>query len=395
MKQGSTFVLIIDLDIDIGRVDSIIFTLKNKGNILTKEDWNFSDGKFKIPFTQEETVRLIGRTLIEAQVNFKDGNVSKSDIKEIFIKESLATKIIDGNNATEEHGEIELAIDGDVVYLSEDYTYLENKPKINGVALVGNVSPDDLNLATKEYVEREIATFDFIKIVDELPEVGLPNREYFVRKRIPNQNDLFDEWAWVNNDWEFKGTKTIEVDLSEYVKNTDYAESTKPGIVKAVYTHGLSMTSDGLLHISRAGENEINQKTSQFRPIVPFILDYAVMKALTNPLNHEWTEEEKAKALELLGGVARYTPINKNTKFVYGVQKESDGTIRQIAREMSGSVKADVIPITGVGGVLRVGEPTMDSHATTKKYVDDRVGSVESILTELHTYAQTKIGGEA
>ena len=27
--------------------------------------------------------------------------------------------------------------------------------------------------------------------------------------------------------------------------------------------------------------------------------------------------------------------------------------------------------------------------------VTDLVGSVESILTELHTYAQTKIGGEA
>lgn len=116
MKQGSTFVLVVDLQLDMSYVKSIIFTLKNKGKILTKEDWNFSDGKFKIPFTQEETVRLIGRTLIEAQVNFKDGNVSKSDIKEIFIKESLATKIIDGNKATEETQEIGLAVDGDVVY---------------------------------------------------------------------------------------------------------------------------------------------------------------------------------------------------------------------------------------------------------------------------------------
>lgn len=116
MKQGTTFVLVVDLQLDMSYVKSIIFTLKNKGKILTKEDWSFEDGKFKIPFAQEETVQLEGRTLIEAQINFEDGNVAKSEIKEIFIKESLATHIVDENKATEETQEIGLVIDGDVVY---------------------------------------------------------------------------------------------------------------------------------------------------------------------------------------------------------------------------------------------------------------------------------------
>lgn len=116
MKQGSTFVLVVDLQLDMSYVKSIIFTLKNKGKILTKENWSFEDGKFKLPFTQEETVQLEGRTLIEAQINFEDGNVAKSEIKEIFIKESLATRIVEGNKATEETQEIGLAIAGDVVY---------------------------------------------------------------------------------------------------------------------------------------------------------------------------------------------------------------------------------------------------------------------------------------
>ena len=36
--------------------------------------------------------------------------------------------------------------------------------------------------ASKEYVEQEIATFDFIKVANELPEVGLVNRFYLVPK---------------------------------------------------------------------------------------------------------------------------------------------------------------------------------------------------------------------
>ena len=90
MKQGTTFVLIVSLEVDIKLVDSIIFTIKNKGNILTKENWSFNNGNFEIPFTQEETVQLEGRTLIEAQINFEDGNVAKTNIKEFYIKESLA-----------------------------------------------------------------------------------------------------------------------------------------------------------------------------------------------------------------------------------------------------------------------------------------------------------------
>lgn len=45
-----------------------------------------------------------------------------------------------------------------------------------------------------------------------------------------------------------------------------------------------------------------------------------------------------------------------------------------------------------------IGSATVDadlSEYAKKKYVDDLVGSVKSILTELHTYAESLIGGEA
>lgn len=226
MKQGSTFVLIVNLNVDLSRINSVIFTLKNKDVTLTKENWTYNNGKFELPFTQEETVQLQGRTRIEAQINFADGNVAKTQIKDIYIKETLATRIIDDNIATQEGEEVELDVDENVIYVgggvgTNDYNNLENKPKINGVVILGDVSLDDLNIASKEYVEEEIAKFDFVKIVPELPEVGLPNRTYLVPKAYADSNDLYDEYIWTGDGWEFIGTKTIEIDLSEYVKKTD------------------------------------------------------------------------------------------------------------------------------------------------------------------------------
>lgn len=82
-------------------------------------------------------------------------------------------------------------------------------------------TPDLSNYATKEYVEQEIATFDFIKIVDELPETGLENRVYLVPKADTQTQDLFDEYVWVNGKWEWITTKQIEVDLTDYAKLSD------------------------------------------------------------------------------------------------------------------------------------------------------------------------------
>ena len=85
---------------------------------------------------------------------------------------------------------------------------------------------NDNNFATQEFVEQEIANFDFVKIVTELPETGLINRTYLVAKSESGDTDLYDEYLWVNDDWEFVGTKTIEVDLTDYAKVSDVPTKT-------------------------------------------------------------------------------------------------------------------------------------------------------------------------
>ena len=102
-----------------------------------------------------------------------------------------------------------------------DYVYTETEV-LNWETFKAEVEAELEGMATKEYVDNEIATFDFIKVVDELPDEGLPNRFYLVPKADASNTDLFDEYIWINGAWEWLTTKQIEVDLTGYVPKTAF-----------------------------------------------------------------------------------------------------------------------------------------------------------------------------
>ena len=91
-----------------------------------------------------------------------------------------------------------------------------------------------------------------------------------------------------------------DIDLSDYVKNTDYATGEKGGVVKIDGNKGIQLVNEKL-EIYCAREFNIDAKENVYRPITPKLLDYATMKALTNPKKHTWTAEEKAAARATLG----------------------------------------------------------------------------------------------
>ena len=129
-------------------------------------------------------------------------------------------------------GSIE-AIEGDIPTPTEWEIYLAKIEEIiNGVnneitnKVLTTIQPIlEKNLQDmKDYTDEEIATFDFIKVVDILPETGLINRIYFVPKTDKETQDLFDEYIWTNNNWEFLGTKKIEIDLTACLKREEVNE---------------------------------------------------------------------------------------------------------------------------------------------------------------------------
>ena len=140
------------------------------------------------------------------------------------------------------------------------------------------------------------------KVVNELPETDTENAIYLVPVTDSTEDNLFDEYIYVDGAWEKIGSSTVAVDLADYVKNTDYANPSTAGVVKVFYgSHGLNVTS-GILIIMGASKADIAAKTQVYTPITPVNLDYAVKKGLADS-KEEWTEDEKKSARELVGAV--------------------------------------------------------------------------------------------
>ena len=106
------------------------------------------------------------------------------------------------------------------------------------------------------------------------PNTGVPTIQYPDETTIylvpgGTGNDLYVEWIYVDNAWEMFGSANI--DLTDYVKNTDYASNNTGGVVKIDLrtSSGLSIGSDGKIYLSRADISEIKAATSAVLPVVP------------------------------------------------------------------------------------------------------------------------------
>lgn len=279
--------------------------------------------------------------------------------------------------------------------------------------------------ASKEYVDEKVASLELVSIVTELPETGVENKTYFVAKTDGSGMDLYDEYMWINGAWEYIGTKQIEIDLTEYVKNTDYASVGKCGIVKtaATYDDGIYINTAGAMSLCTASTANIDDRKTK-RPITPTNLDYAVKVGITTNTN-ELTTDEQAAARAWLGAIGATDYASEDvagvakTTYRYGIVTDSNGfltiypaTTAHIdgksvknpitpsnldyaikvglttnAETLTAEEKAAVQKWLGMtmatneakpwtvvqrstDGVIYVGTPTANNHATTKAYVD-------------------------
>ena len=87
-----------------------------------------------------------------------------------------------------------------------------------------------------------------MQIVNELPSVGEEDTIYLVPNTDPETQNNYDEYVYVDGQWEKLGGVQVEVDLTDYVKNTDYATASKGGVVKvSIGTYGFTVDSNGNL----------------------------------------------------------------------------------------------------------------------------------------------------
>ena len=115
LKVNCNFELLADT------IDSIIVTMISyKGKIVSKRypgDVTLDESSIYVPLTQEDTLALVGKGEFEAQINFNNKSVAKTLQKTIYVEESNATEIIDGNTpAGQQEKDILVEIAGNLIY---------------------------------------------------------------------------------------------------------------------------------------------------------------------------------------------------------------------------------------------------------------------------------------
>lgn len=167
--------------------------------------------------------------------------------------EDIDVEILDLNYATK--SELELGLD--TKQDKGNYALKSEIPSISNLAtkdeLPTQVSEleNDSNYATQTQVLQAIASIPQFKlsIVEELPLAGEKMTLYLVPKEGTN-NDVYDEYIWIEQTASYEHLGTTAVDLTDYVKKTDYATTSKAGVIKPSSFYGCSVNSTGYLFAS-------------------------------------------------------------------------------------------------------------------------------------------------
>lgn len=132
-------------------------------------------------------------------------------------------------------------------------------------------------------------------------------KHYIVAAEGSMSQSIMDWSAWQGS-LEGKANKTDIPDLTNYVKNTDYATSSKHGIIKVDLATGINVDGTGKAYISKATDSLVTAKTNNYRPLTPSNIDLAVKTGITTN-TIELTNEEKTNAKNWLGISDEYAKI--------------------------------------------------------------------------------------
>ena len=293
----------------------------------------------------------------------------------------------------------------------------DDTDKIPSVGLLKSALIDQTEAIVTEALEQAAQSGDFkgekgeagvieFIIVTELPAEDIKNAIYLVPSADTESGNAFDEYIYVNGAWEKIGNASVAINLEEYVKNTDYATDKKGGVIKTDTRYGTRVV-DGILDICAANANVIDGRTPitnplysvsvyNRHPIVAGNLDYAVKAALSNS-KLEWTGEEKAAAIDLLGGLKKFTVQGNAGDKVYVAK--ADGTqgtafignsAYQMARYIDESTGG-----TSPKGYLLTATPLKNYQAANKKYVDDTIATLIERIEELEALVEELSGGNS
>ena len=182
--------------------------------------------------------------------------------------------------------------------LTENQTELTADEKANAKAWLGYAEPTDIMQAIASIPQFKLS------IVDALPYTGEKMTLYLVPKEGTN-NDVYDEYIWIEQTSSFEHLGTTAVDLTDYVKNTDYAGATTgaAGVVKCSSTFACGCTN-GYIQAMNIPTLERYNNLSQYAFIGKATLETALTQysktVLTTEADYEALETKDANTLYLI-----------------------------------------------------------------------------------------------
>ena len=161
------------------------------------------------------------------------------------------------------------------------------------------------------------------EIVDELPEIGYPNIIYMVRQTDTEaaEGNIFDEYMWIQEDWEFIGSSQINL--------TGYLTVTEADNKYAQKTDLADFVTD----------DDLDVKVSRYLPLTGGEMRGKISGIITPTENSDAANKEYVDSL-----FSQITPENFLTLYDFEPGAEN-GTI---------SVKGNDIAITGLGSAAYV-----------------------------------------
>lgn len=141
-----------------------------------------------------------------------------------------------------------------------------------------------------------------MQVVDQLPATGKKGVIYLVPKD-GTAPDVHDEYVWIDATQMFELIGTTKVDLTDYVKKTDYATTTVGGSIKISNYYGSYIFGDGKIAAMSASLETYKSAPSEY-----FIgkatlenVKYDIVKRAITENNITLTDSEKQSAQAWLG----------------------------------------------------------------------------------------------
>ena len=153
-------------------------------------------------------------------------------------------------------------------YYTKDNTY--NKTEVNG--LISSISTGGF------------------QVVSELPASGKSNVIYLVSKSQTSEDNIYDEYIWVNNDWELIGT--TQIDLSNYVTNDSLSNT----LSNYVTTTSLNSTLENYSTTSEINQTLDNYVTNS--ALNTKLTNYVTSGTLDRALNNYVTSSSLTTTLQ-------------------------------------------------------------------------------------------------